>query len=82
MVMSMNIDTIKRLVSNDHYAYSMHADIERKEDGLSFEEIEMAILSGEILEQYPDSGRGKSCLVVGSQIMFRFMLYVVCGEKN
>ncbi len=50
------------------------------EDGLSFEEIEMAMLSGEILEQYPDSGRGESCLVVG--FAHNVPIHVVCGWRG
>lgn len=30
-----------------------------------FAQVEEALLDGQILEQYPDTGRGESCLVVG-----------------
>ncbi|MCD5417790.1 DUF4258 domain-containing protein [Candidatus Bipolaricaulota bacterium] len=33
---------------------------------MTFAQVEEALLNGEILEQYPDTGRGESCLVVGS----------------
>ena len=61
----MNIDVIKSRVKDDLYVYSLHAEIERKADSLTFEEIELALLSGEVLEDYPDKGRGESCLVLG-----------------
>jgi len=32
---------------------------------LTIEEIEEALLTGRVLEQYEDTGRGESCLVVG-----------------
>lgn len=47
------------------YLYSRHADIERKNDHLTFRQLKEAILSGAMLEHYPDTGRGETCLVVG-----------------
>ncbi|WP_431191222.1 DUF4258 domain-containing protein [Leptolyngbya subtilissima] len=37
-----------------------HADIERKADDLTLMQVEEALLNGEVLEQYPDTGRGES----------------------
>jgi hypothetical protein len=50
--------------ANEHI-YSHHADLERKADDLTLAQVEDALLTGEILEQYPDAGRGESCLMVG-----------------
>ena len=61
----MDIEEIKSLVRNNQYIYTHHAEIERKADGLTFAQVEEALLNGEILEQYPDTGRGESCLVLG-----------------
>jgi hypothetical protein len=44
---------------------SHHADQERMNDRLSVHEIETAIVSGRILESYPDTGRGASVLIAG-----------------
>ena len=35
------------------------------------------ILTGEILEQYPDTGRGESCLILGFSVTKP--IHVVCG---
>jgi hypothetical protein len=76
----MIIDEIKEKVGKGQYEYTLHAEIERKADDLTFYEIEEAILAGEILEQYPDDGRGESCLVVGfSQ---NIPIHVVCGRRG
>ena len=61
----MEIEEIKVLVRADQYLYSLHAEIERKAHELTFAQVEEALLSGKIVEQYPDTGRGESCLVVG-----------------
>jgi len=53
------------MVRSGIYRYSRHADQERQNDDLSLLEITQALLNGRIIEQYPDSGRGEGCLVVG-----------------
>jgi len=58
IVLKMNIEEIKSRVSANQYFYTHHADIERVTDELNFAQIEEALLNGEILEEYPDSGRG------------------------
>ncbi len=61
----MSIDEIKEKVRNNLYEYTFPAEIGRKEDDLTFHQIEEAILAGDILEPYPDDGRGESCLLIG-----------------
>lgn len=41
-----------------------HADEEAINDGISFEEIFASILTGEIIEQYPDDKPYPSCLIL------------------
>ncbi len=76
----MNISEIKGLVAAGLYVYSIHAEIERKMDELSFEEIEMALLSGKILEDYFDTGRGESCLIIG--FAHNIPIHIVCGWRG
>lgn len=59
------IDWIKQVVRDDDYRYSQHGDQERQNDNLTLIEVKQALLNGRILEQYEDTGRGLSCLVVG-----------------
>lgn len=65
IILKMNIEEIKARVNANQYSNTHHADIERVADELIFAQIEEALLNGEILEEYSDSGRGESCLVVG-----------------
>ena len=54
-----------------------HGDLERKADDLTLAQVEEALLDGEILEAYPDTGRGESCLMVG--VSGEQPIHVVCG---
>jgi len=54
----MDIERIKSKVATDNYVYTSHADLERKADDLTLRQVETALLNGQILEQYPDTGRG------------------------
>ncbi len=45
-----------------------------------FAQIEEALLTCEVLEQYPDTGRGESCLLVG--FAGALPIHVVCGWKG
>lgn len=73
----MDIEVIKECVRTDQYVYSLHAEIERKADELTFAQVEEALLNGKILEQYSDTGRGESCLVVG--FTGEMPIHIVCG---
>lgn len=62
----MEIEVIKECVRTDQYLYSLHAEIERK--------------AVKILEHYPDTGRGESCLVVG--FAGQTPIHAVCGWRG
>lgn len=76
----MDIQTIKSKVRADQYVFTQHADIERRADNLTFAQIENALSDGEILEQYPDTGRGESCLVLG--FSGDMPVHIVCGWRG
>ena len=74
------IEEIKALVRADQYVYTLHAEVERRADNLTFAQIEDALLGGKILEQYPDTGRGESCLVVG--FAEDIPIHIVCSWRG
>ncbi len=76
----MDIEEIKRRVRDNEYVYSHHAVIERRFESLTFGQIEEALLNGRILEQYPDTGRGETCLVVG--FTGEIPIHMVCGWRG
>lgn len=61
----MNIEEIRQLIRQGRYEVSLHAQQERLEDDLDIDEIEAALLQGEIVEEYLNDPRGSSCLVGG-----------------
>lgn len=61
----MTIEEIRELVRAGRYEVSLHAQQERLEDDLDIDEIETALLQGELIEEYPKDPRGLSCLVGG-----------------
>ena len=76
----MEHEQIRQKVLSGAYVYTLHADIERKEDDLAFYQIEEALLKGEILENYPDLGYGESCLVLG--FSENIPIHIVCGWRG
>jgi hypothetical protein len=76
----MEISEIEAKVHANHYVYSQHAELERRVDDLTFAQIHEALLNGRILEQYPDTGRDESCLVVG--FAGELPVHVVCGRRG
>ncbi len=76
----MDIEEIKTKVRANEYMYSHHADLERRADDLTLALVEDALLTGAILEQYPDTGCGESCLVVG--FSGETPIHAVCGWRG
>ena len=72
---------IKERIKSNEYFYSKHGDMERQNDNLSFEEVEDALESGRILENYEDTGRGESCLVAGFTNEGK-PIHIVCGTRG
>lgn len=61
----MEIDKYKKLCADDTIAITQHANRRFNERGISLDDIEAAILSGEIIEEYPDDMPLPSCLILG-----------------
>ncbi|MEW6103782.1 MAG: DUF4258 domain-containing protein [bacterium] len=70
----------ERIIKGEYY-FSKHGDWERQNDNLAIAEIEEALMRGRILEQYEDTGRGESCLVVGFTETGK-PIHIVCGRRG
>ncbi|MCP5106616.1 MAG: DUF4258 domain-containing protein [bacterium] len=77
----MDIKWINKCVRENAYFLSGHADEERMDDNLTILEVEEALLSGRILEDYPDDRRGESCLVAGFTNS-GIPVHIVCGGRE
>ena len=76
----MDIARVKAKARRKQYVYSDHGDDERQDENLTLVQVEQALLDGEILEQYPDTGRGESCLIVG--FAGDVPIHVACGWRG
>lgn len=59
------IDDIREKISADAFELSQHAVDQSIERNIPLDEVEEAIASGEVIEDYPDDKYGPSCLVFG-----------------
>ena len=75
----MDIGKIKTKFRRGQYHFSLHAEIEAEADDLDFAQIVEAILNSDILEEYTDTGRGESCLLVG--FSENTAIHAVCGYR-
>ncbi len=79
--MGLSIRWIQDRIRSGRYKFSQHGDEERNNDNLTVMEVKEAILAGRILEQYKDTGRGESCLVVGFTETGK-PIHVACGRRE
>lgn len=79
--MVIEIEWIKESVKKSEYYFSKHGDQERQNDNLTIIEVEEALLTGRVLEEYKDTGRGGSCLVVGFTKAGK-PVHIVCGIRG
>lgn len=77
----IDLDWIREKVKQTEYYFSKHGDQARQDDNLVLIEVEESLLTGRILEQYPDTGRGESCLVAGFSDGGK-PVHTVCGRRG
>lgn len=76
----MDIGEIRTKIEKDEFILSFHAHEERQAESISVEDIKIAILNGEIIENYPEDKRGESCLISGDSNVRP--IHVVCGREK
>lgn len=72
------IEEIKKQIESGSYRFTIHGFERCVERGISPKETEDVILSGEIIEHYPDNKYGPSCLICGLTKEGR-ILHVQCS---
>ncbi len=72
------IEFIKNRVEVGRYRFTIHALERCVQRNISPQEIKKAILSGEIIENYPDDKYGPSCLIYGTTREGR-ILHIHCS---
>lgn len=61
----MDIGDIIKAIQGNKIRITDHADEEAHSDYLSFDEIFISVVQGEIIEEYPDDKPYPSCLIYG-----------------
>jgi len=59
------IEKIKKQVKSGNYRFTLHGFERCVERHISPNEVKHAILSGEVIEEYPEDKYGSSCLIHG-----------------
>jgi len=74
----VNLDRIRSLVLDGKYFFYTHALTEAKKDGVTPEDVVYAILTGEVIEEYPDRQR----ILIFAMLPHRIPLHVVCDYSQ
>jgi hypothetical protein len=74
----MKLQDIKAKIKAGSFKFSLHAEIEAEADNLAISQVVESVVNGKILEDYPDTGRGASCLIVG---LAGNVQYAVCVAR-
>lgn len=77
----LNIDIIKQLIKDRKIRWTNHVMIRLLQRQISQKDIEIAMLNGEIIEEYEDSYPYPSCLVYGIN-MNNKVIHIVCGTNG
>lgn len=75
------IEEIKARFRSGKYEYSLHAVDQTVLKGITRREIEEAVGSGEIIEDYPTDKYGPSCLILGITAQGR-PLHIQCTHAT
>ena len=76
----LNINIIKQLIKNQKIRWTNHVMIRLLQRNITQNDVENALLNGEIIEEYEDSYPYPSCLVYGINLNNK-VLHIVC-ESN
>ena len=77
----MNIEFLKELVKSQKIRWTNHMVIRLLQRNISQEDIENAILNGEIIEEYENDYPYPSCLVYGISLNNN-IIHIVCGVND
>jgi hypothetical protein len=77
----MNFEKIRQLVNSSKIKWSTHCLERMQERDISIADIEQCILSGEIIEDYPNDFPYPSCLIFGYTVN-KEILHVIVGTDE
>ncbi|MBI3351905.1 MAG: DUF4258 domain-containing protein [Nitrospirae bacterium] len=74
----ISIEKVKQIVQNENYEYYNHAITEAKKDGVEPEDIVYVLLTGKIIERYPERER----ILIYGMMLNGLPLHVVCDYSD
>ena len=77
----LNIDIIKILINDNKIRWTNHVIVRLLQRNITQEDIEKALLNGEIIEEYENDYPYPSCLVCGINVNNK-IIHVVCGYNG
>jgi hypothetical protein len=80
--MPPDYDALKQIFHDKNYLLTAHASQRGVARGISSSEIEEAVISGEMIEDYPDDKYGPSCLIFGTTSKKRILHVQVSYPPN
>ena len=79
--LNLTIDLIRKLCIDKKLRWTNHIFIRLTQRNISMADVEYALLTGEIIEEYPSDYPYPSCLVLGVNIQGSY-IHVVCGSNG
>lgn len=73
-----NIDLVRDYIETERYEFYRHALTESKKDGVEPEDVVYALLTGKVIEEYPERER----LLVYGEMTNHLPLHVVCDLSD
>lgn len=74
----ISMKVIERFITTERYEYYTHAITEAKKDGVEPSDIVFVLLTGKIIERYPERQR----VLVCGEMMNRVPLHVICDYSD
>ncbi len=78
---NFNIDTIKQLVKAEKIIWTNHVMVRLLQRNITQDDVEYALMNGEIIENYEDDYPYPSCLVFGIN-KENEIIHIVCGSNG
>jgi len=76
----VKIEAVKEKIAQGRYIISFTHTEKLRQRRIKAEDIEQAVKTGTIIEDYPEDRRGPSCLILG--FVSKRPLHVVCGQLD
>ena len=79
--MALTIEELQKICTPENVIITIHAAKRLEQPGIFLKEVLNCIMTGEIIEQYPDDYPYPSCLILGLSLDDKF-LHVVIGHHE